>query len=111
MNRAESIPQVFDYVEVMLDEGRIMTPPPALADYVYERYLAPPDGPWSALVASTPDDADGIARLDAVCLMDVDPATAIHTAEYLGRRIAFCAPFCKKQFLAAPESLMLQLFD
>jgi len=110
LNRAELVPLVFDYIEAMLNKGSIMTPPPALAGHVYQRYLAPPDEPWSALVESAPDDADGIARLDPVCLMDVDPSTAIHTAEYQGRRIAFCAPSCKKQFVAAPETFMLQLF-
>ncbi|MCL4230963.1 MAG: YHS domain-containing protein [Dehalococcoidia bacterium] len=38
--------------------------------------------------------------------MDVDPATAKHAVEFQGRVIAFCAPSCKKQFLADPESYL-----
>ena len=49
-------------------------------------------------------DAGGLERLDPVCLMDVDPATARHTLEYEGRTIVFCAPSCKKQFLADPDA-------
>lgn len=36
--------------------------------------------------------------------MDVDPAMAKHIVEYAGRTIAFCAPSCKKQFLADPSA-------
>jgi P-type Cu+ transporter len=41
--------------------------------------------------------------------MDVDPATARHTAEHNGRVFAFCAPSCRKQFLANPESFLTPL--
>ncbi|MCC6173859.1 MAG: YHS domain-containing protein [Chloroflexi bacterium] len=47
---------------------------------------------------------DGLDRLDPVCLMDVDPATARYTVEYEGRTIAFCAPSCKRAFLADPAT-------
>jgi Cu+-exporting ATPase len=48
-----------------------------------------------------------VGGLDPVCLMDVDPATARHTAEYGGRTIAFCAPACKAQFLADPGACLV----
>jgi Cu+-exporting ATPase len=35
--------------------------------------------------------------------MTVDLATAKHTVEHAGRTYAFCAPACKKMFLADPE--------
>ncbi len=36
--------------------------------------------------------------------MDVDPSAAKHTVDYAGRTIIFCAPSCKKQFLADPSA-------
>jgi YHS domain-containing protein len=54
---------------------------------------------WVPLVQSD-ETADRLERLDPVCLMEVDPATARHTVDYLGRTLAFCAPSCKQQFLA-----------
>jgi Cu+-exporting ATPase len=59
------------------------------------------------LLTSADDDADGLERLDPVCLMDVDPATARHRVEYDGRTIVFCAPSCKRQFLADPEAYLI----
>jgi YHS domain-containing protein len=43
---------------------------------------------------------------DPVCGMDVDPATATWSAEHGGRRFYFCAPSCKRQFLAEPEAYL-----
>ena len=37
---------------------------------------------------------------DPVCGMDVDEATARHTAEHQGQTYYFCAPGCKKAFEA-----------
>ncbi len=105
LNSPELIPLVFDYAEAMLVEGKVLPPPPSLVDHVYERYLVPPEGGHIELAESPEDDeGDGLDRLDPVCLMDVDPATARHTTEYGGRVIAFCAPSCKKQFLADPKA-------
>jgi Cu+-exporting ATPase len=38
--------------------------------------------------------------------MDVDPSTARFTTEYEGRTIAFCAPSCRRQFLADPTAYL-----
>lgn len=106
LNDPALIPAVYDYADAMLAAGRILPPPPALAGHVYERYLPPPEGASLPLADDT-SDAGGLERLDPVCLMDVDPATARHTVEYGGRTIAFCAPSCKKQFLADPEAYLV----
>ncbi len=106
LNDPGLVPAVFDFAERMLDEGKVLPPPPELADHVYERYGPPPAEEWFELVPSERDGDDGLARLDPVCLMDVDPATAKHTVEFEGRVIAFCAPSCKKQFMADPESFL-----
>lgn len=109
LNSPDLVASVFDFAQQMLDEGTVLPPPQALAGHVYERYLPPPAGEWLELVPSAPDDEEGLARLDPVCLMDVDPATAKHTVDYQGLTIAFCAPSCKKQFLADPEGFLLAL--
>lgn len=102
LNDVALVPAVFDYAQSMIDSGRVLPPPVALEGHVYERYLPPPGDEWLPLVEAAPG-ADDLSRLDPVCLMDVDPATAKHTVEYKGRVIAFCAPSCRKQFLADPE--------
>jgi cobaltochelatase CobN len=104
LNDAELIPAVFDYVEAMLRSGTVLLPPAGLREHVYERFLPPPEQAYFPLVEVGEADGGGLERLDPVCLMDVDPATARHTVEYAGRVIAFCAPSCKKQFLADPEA-------
>ena len=106
LNDPALIPAVYDYAEAMLAAGRVLPPPPELAGHVYERYLPPPGEGYTPLVADD-GDAGGLERLDPVCLMDVDPATARHTVEYQGRTIAFCAPSCKKQFLTDPEAYLV----
>jgi YHS domain-containing protein len=106
LNDAALVPAVFDYAEAMLAAGRVLPPPPALAGHVYERYLSAPDADPVPLF-SNDDDPGGLERLDPVCLMDVDPATARHRVEYDGRTIVFCAPSCKRQFLADPEAYLI----
>jgi len=106
LNDPALVPAVFDYAEAMLAAGRVLLPPAGLADHVYERYLPPPDTACEPLVQDMSDET-GLERLDPVCLMDVDPATARHRVEYNGRVIVFCAPSCKKQFLADPEAYMV----
>ncbi|MEZ4482132.1 MAG: YHS domain-containing protein [Dehalococcoidia bacterium] len=105
LNDAALVPAVFDYVESMLAAGQVMPVPAVLQDHVYRRYLPPPTDELLALVENESDDG-GLERLDPVCLMDVDPATAKHTVEYGGRVIAFCAPSCRKQFLADPAAYL-----
>ena len=101
LNDAALVPAVFDYAQAMLEVGRVLPPPPALAGHVYERYVPPPQEPYAPLVA-TAAHGEGLERLDPVCLMDVDPLTARHAVEWDGRTIYFCAAACKEQFLADP---------
>ena len=96
---------VFDYAQAMLDAGKVLPPPAELRAHVYERYLPPPSGEHIPLV-EVEQEAGGLERLDPVCLMDVDPATAKWKAEYGGRTVYFCAPSCRRQFLADPEAYL-----
>jgi YHS domain-containing protein len=100
------IPAIFDYIEAMLAAGRVLAPPPELADHIYARYVPPPhpvdDAP--GITAAAADDGDGLERLDPVCLMDVDPATARFSLEYGGRTYYFCAPSCKRTFERDPAA-------
>jgi YHS domain-containing protein len=107
LNDPALVPAVFEYAQAMLDAGRLLPPPERLREHVYERYLPPPAAPYAPLVQAE-DDGGGLERLDPVCLMDVDPATARHTVTYGGRLIAFCAPSCKRQFLADPAGYALE---
>jgi YHS domain-containing protein len=43
---------------------------------------------------------------DPVCGMEVDPATAQHTATYQGQSYYFCAPGCKKAFEIEPAKYL-----
>ena len=88
---------VFDYVEAMLEAGNVLPVPAALAGHVYERYLTP-DEPAPS------EGPDALEGLDPVCFMTVDPATTRHTIVHEGRTFAFCAPSCKKMFLADPAA-------
>lgn len=107
LNDPTLIPQVFDYAEAMLASGRVFAPPESLREHVYERYLRPPERLYEPLGAPSCEDADGLERLDPVCFMDVDPATARHSVQYGGRTYYFCAPSCRKQFLADPEAFLV----
>lgn len=101
LNGPEYARLVFDYAQAMLDAGKVLPPPPELADHVYERYLPPPEDRYVPLAESVPDP-EALSRLDPVCMMDVDPATARWSAEHAGRTYYFCAPACRKLFLADP---------
>jgi len=87
-----------------LAAGRILPPAERLKDHVYEGFLPPPDNACEPLVPMA--EAFGDGRLDPLCLMKVDLPTARHTVEYAGRLIAFCAPSCKKTFLADPSAYL-----
>jgi YHS domain-containing protein len=103
------IPAIFDYIEAMLAAGHVLPPPEALAGHVYARYLPAPDGQPPVLdEAADQGDTGGLERLDPVCLMDVDPATARFTSEYGGRSYYFCAPGCKKSFDRDPEAYVIR---
>ena len=108
LNDPTLAPLVFDYIEAMLAAGTVLPVPADLAGHVYERYLTPdaaaPEMTFGGTVSG--DDGDVLEGLDPVCLMAVDVATAKHTAEHGGRTYAFCAPACKKMFLADPESYL-----
>ncbi len=43
---------------------------------------------------------------DPVCGMDVDPATAKHTAEYEGQTYYFCSLMCRKAFEDDPRQYL-----
>ena len=103
LNDAALVPAVFDYAQAMLESGRVLPPPPALAGHVYERYVPPPEEGYTPLGA-TAAHGESLERLDPVCLMDVDPLTARHTAEWAGRTIYFCAAACRAEFLADPPA-------
>ncbi len=105
LNAPDLVPAIFDYIEAMLAAGSVLPVPEALDGHVYERYLTPADAPPAMTFGAAPA-ADSLDGLDQVCLMDVDLATARHTAEHAGRTIAFCAPSCKKLFLADPDAYL-----
>lgn len=110
LNDDRLIPLVYDYAEAILRQGRVLPPPAELRDHVYERYLAPPEESYIPLVEETVSaEDDGLERLDPVCLMDVDPATARYKLEYQGRTIYFCAPSCKKAFERDPAAYLIGL--
>lgn len=102
---------VYDWIEAMLASGGVIPAPGALADHVWQRYLPATDGAVPAFEPAGADvsgaaDEDALEGLDPVCLMAVDVATAKHRAEHDGRTYAFCAPSCKKMFVADPESYL-----
>jgi P-type Cu+ transporter len=43
---------------------------------------------------------------DPVCGMEVDEATARHTAQFEGQTYYLCAPGCKKSFEADPKQYL-----
>lgn len=102
LNDDALIPLLFDYIEALLQAGQLIAPDAQLAAHIYERYLPPPAGEYLALGDGMEDDGAGLERLDPVCLMDVDPATARWSSEYQGRMYYFCAPSCKKAFERSP---------
>lgn len=106
LNDPALVPLVFDHVQAMLDPGEVLPPPARLQGHVDERYVTLPEAGWLPLLAETASDAGGLERLDPVCLMDVDPATGRHSVEYEGRTVAFCAPSCRKLFLADPRAYL-----
>ena len=105
LNAPDLVPTIFDYIEAMLAAGSVLPVPAALAGHVYERYLTPADAAPAMTFGESPT-GDSLEGLDPVCLMDVDLATTRHTAEYAGRTIGFCAPSCKKLFLADPAAYL-----
>ena len=106
LNGDQYIPMIFDYIEGMLAAGHILPPPVELTDHVYARYLPPPDANQLPIQMAVEQDDGGLERLDPVCLMDVDPATAKYSLEYAGRTFYFCSPGCKKSFARDPQSYL-----
>lgn len=106
LNGDQFIPLIFDYVETMLAAGQALPPPASLAEHVYARYLPPPHGEPLLIGAAAEEDGDGLERLDPVCLMDVDPATARWSAEYAGRTFYFCSLGCKRSFERNPHAYL-----
>lgn len=99
-NDEARVADLFAYIAAMVEAGAPLPAPPALAPHIYDRYLpAAADGAPAA-----EGDRAGLERLDPVCLMDVDPATAPASLEYGGRVWYFCAPGCKKAFERDPQA-------
>ncbi len=106
LNRPQPALAVFDWIETMLAGAQTLQPPDELKDHIYDRFLPPAVDGYEPLLTAAGSAADGLDRLDPVCLMDVDPSTASNTVEYGGRVIVFCAPSCKKQFVADPSAYL-----
>ena len=106
LNGDEYIPMIYDYIEAMLNAGHVLPPPANLADHIYARYLPPPAGEQLTIGVAAEEDGEGLERLDPVCLMDVDPATARYSLDYGGRTFYFCSPGCKKSFARNPQSYL-----
>jgi YHS domain-containing protein len=104
LNQPELPFVVYDWIEDMLAAGRIVAPPDTLNGHVYDRFKPPPVEAYESVLPIANSPVDGLDQVDPVCLMDVNPDTSKHTVEYAGRTIAFCAPSCKKQFLADPTA-------
>lgn len=109
LNGDQYIPLIYDYIEAMLEVGSVLPPPESLAEHVYARYLPPPDGQQLVIAAAAEDDSAGLERLDPVCLMDVDPATARWKSVYGERTVYFCSPGCKKSFDRDPQGYLEEL--
>lgn len=106
LNGDQYIPMIYDYIETMLLAGHVLPLPENLLDHIYARYLPSPSGDTLVIAGGTEEDDDGLERLDPVCLMDVDPATAKYSLEYGIRTIFFCSPGCKKSFQRDPQSYL-----
>lgn len=106
LNGDHYIPMIFDYIEAMLDAGQVLPPPENLAGHIYARYLPPPIGDQTPIQIAVEQDDGDLERLDPVCLMDVDPATARWRSEYAGRTFFFCSPGCKKSFDRDPQEYL-----
>ena len=120
LNQPALAGHVFDYIEAMLEAGSVLPVPAALAGHVYERYLTPDEaapamtfglGDDTGRDNVTSDGLDALDGLDPVCFMTVDPATTRHTVVHEGRTFAFCAPSCKKMFLADPAAYLQTASD
>jgi YHS domain-containing protein len=98
LNAPAIVPQVFDYIEEVLRCGEVVEAPEGLRGHVIARYVGQGGDSEDGVL-----DCDGI---DPVCLMTVDPVTAGHRVEHDGRTIYFCAPSCRKLFLANPAAYL-----
>ena len=84
-------------------------PPHNLVEHIYARYLPPPVGDQLTIDAGAEESDEGLERLDPVCLMDVDPASARWKSEYGGRTFFFCSPGCKKSFDRNPQEYLEEI--
>lgn len=114
LNEPRLAGRVYDYIEAALADGALGDVPDDLRGHVYERYLTPADTPpemtfalpGEASAAKAEANADALAGLDPVCLMDVEPATARYTVDHDGRTYAFCGPGCRREFLEDPAAFV-----
>ena len=72
------------------------------------RDAAEPASPSAHALAAAPPARDAAARtaIDPVCHMDVDIATARHTAEVDGTVYYFCCAGCRIQFVKDPQAFL-----
>jgi xanthine dehydrogenase accessory factor len=87
-----------------LDLGARTAPEVALsilAEIVQQRPAEALDRPVAAAAASPPPSASHTA-VDPVCHMDVEIATARHSAEVDGTVYYFCCAECRRKFVADP---------
>jgi YHS domain-containing protein len=107
LNDDQLIGEVFAYIEALAQAGHVLAPPEELRGHIFDRYAPPPQDNEEIAAADT-GDAGGLERLDPVCLMDVDPATARYSLEHAGRMYYFCAPACKKAFERDPAAYIVE---
>jgi xanthine dehydrogenase accessory factor len=99
-----------------LDLGARSAPEVALsilAEIVQGRPAQALDAPVDA-VADVPADsnaANPTSAVDPVCRMDVEIATAKHTAEVDGTLYYFCCPHCKSAFVKDPAAYLTPAHD
>ena len=106
LNDDRFIPMIFDYIDMMVAAGNVLTSNGELAEHVYERYVAPPSGEFESLVPSSaaPIEEENFDGVDPECMMAIDRATAQWHSEFEGKTYYFCAPSCKRSFDKAPTA-------
>jgi xanthine dehydrogenase accessory factor len=70
--------------------------------------VARADAPRHAAAAQTADSSHepALDAVDPVCGMQVDVATASHTADVEGARYYFCCALCRARFVADPQPFL-----
>jgi len=107
LNDDKYIHLIFDYIEALLKDLQAV-PPTELSSKIYERFLPATveSVKFESRAETIVQEEEGLEGIDPVCLMEVDPATARWKAEYAGKEYFFCAPSCKKLFVAEPQAYL-----